>query len=297
MVSRLRSSFRSGNLAEHLGLLLLRGIAAVADVPRTDDVGLDAVASLLRRDADGNSYAEDSFVVQLKAASVSEISYRDHELKWFLAQSLPMFIGRVSLEQSRLSLYPALNVNAAVLALHAKQITIHFGKSNLTAFFAGTDWSAWCGGPDDSATVWLGEPLLEWTLGDLTDAGRLGSAYEILKCFLGMARREHELLSLGQYSNIVWTTNNQASIRSASMMMKGHSGDLPSVAQDCKACLHALFIRGLSMPEQSGTALVNSLVGLAAALRDLGVDIDQESLFARFFLALHSRSADGEDAR
>jgi len=39
MPGRLRTSFRSGNLAEQLGLLLLRGIAAVADVPRTEDVG------------------------------------------------------------------------------------------------------------------------------------------------------------------------------------------------------------------------------------------------------------------
>jgi hypothetical protein len=58
MAGRLRSSFRSGNLAEHLGLLLLKGIAAVADVPRTEDVGLDAIASLLRRDEDGNCYAD-----------------------------------------------------------------------------------------------------------------------------------------------------------------------------------------------------------------------------------------------
>src|SRR5207245_6469360 len=100
MPGRLRTSFRSGNLAEHLGLLLLKGIAAVADVPRTEDVGLDAVASLLRRDEDGNCYAEDSFVVQFKSDSATTVDYRDHELKWLLAQSQPMFIGRVSLRHS-----------------------------------------------------------------------------------------------------------------------------------------------------------------------------------------------------
>ena len=55
MPSRLRTSFRSGNLAEQLGLLLLKGIAAVADVPRSEDVGVDAVATLLRRDPEGNT--------------------------------------------------------------------------------------------------------------------------------------------------------------------------------------------------------------------------------------------------
>lgn len=292
MPGRLRSSFRSGNLAEHLGMLLLKGIAAVADVPRTEDVGLDAVASLLRRDIDGNCYAEDSFVVQLKSDSTTSVEYRDHELQWLLAQSLPMFLGLVSLKESRLSLYPTLNVNAAVLALHSTQVTIRFGKSDPPAFLAGTEWSRWSGGPGDSSTVWLGEPLLEWRLGDLTDPSWSGTAYEVLKRFLSMARREHDLLALGQCSNITWSTNDQNSIRSTSKMIKGHPDDLPSLAHHCKGCLHALFMQGISMPEQGGNALMIPLISLTAALREIGVDIDQENLFAKFFFALRSRPGD-----
>src|SRR6266550_3449609 len=85
MPGRLRNSFRSGNLAKHLGLLLLKGIAAVADVARPEDIGLDAIATLLRRDKDGNCYAEDSFLVQLKAASVTSVQYKGHELEWFVS--------------------------------------------------------------------------------------------------------------------------------------------------------------------------------------------------------------------
>src|SRR6266513_2727422 len=129
MPGRLRTSFRSGNLTEHLGLLLLKGIAAVADVPRTEDVGLDAVATLLRRAPDGNCYAEDGFVVQLKSCSIRSIQYRHHELSWLLGQSQPLFIGRVSLQESRISLYPTLHVNHAVLSTHAEQVTIEFGKA------------------------------------------------------------------------------------------------------------------------------------------------------------------------
>src|SRR5437660_9126832 len=106
MPGRLRTSFRSGNLAEHLGSLLLRGIAAVADVPRTEDVGFDAVATLLRRSADGTSYAEDTFCVQLKAVSEISLDYKEHVLTWLLAQSQPFFIGRVSLAEASISLYP-----------------------------------------------------------------------------------------------------------------------------------------------------------------------------------------------
>jgi hypothetical protein len=110
MVARLNTNFRSGNLAEHLGLLLLKGIAAVAEVPRQEDVGLDAVATLLRRDDDGNCYAEDTFGVQLKSESEKTIKYSDHAFKWFKEQTLPMFIGRVSLDRSEMSLYPTIYV-------------------------------------------------------------------------------------------------------------------------------------------------------------------------------------------
>src|SRR6266446_5061058 len=119
MAGRLRTTFRSGNLAEDLGLLLLKGVAAVADVPRPEDIGFDAIATLLRRDADGNSYAEDSFFVQLKAVSESTLEYRGHELTWFLGQSQPFFIGRVSLADAKLSLYPTFLINHASKALHA----------------------------------------------------------------------------------------------------------------------------------------------------------------------------------
>jgi hypothetical protein len=50
MPGRRRTNCRSGDLNEHLGLLLPKGIAAVADMARPEDVGIDAVATLLRRD-------------------------------------------------------------------------------------------------------------------------------------------------------------------------------------------------------------------------------------------------------
>ena len=46
------TSFRSGDLAEDLGIFLLKGVAVVAEVECQEDVGLDAVATLLRPDDD-----------------------------------------------------------------------------------------------------------------------------------------------------------------------------------------------------------------------------------------------------
>jgi hypothetical protein len=180
MPGRLRTSFRSGNLAEDLGLLLLMGIAAVAEVARPEDIGLDAIATLLRPDDDGNCYAEDSFVVQLKSASATTIEYQDHELDWLVGQSQPMFIGLVSLEEAQISLYPSLFVNHAVLALHARKVIVRFGPSSLPSMIAGQEWAPWRGETDDGATVWLGEPLLRWKLKDVVDKDWAKRTYDIL---------------------------------------------------------------------------------------------------------------------
>jgi hypothetical protein len=286
MVARLRGSFRSGNLAENLGSLLLKGIAAVADVPRPEDVGFDAVASLLRRDSDGNLYAEDSFFVQLKAFSQETLTYQGFRLTWLLQQSLPMFIGRVSLKDSRIALYPTVYVNHAVLALHAEQVTVRFGPSSMPPFLQGQEWSPWAGEGDHSATVWLGPPLLEWSLGHMTDRPWLAEAYELMKRFLAIARREYELLSFGQGSVLLWATNDKDSIRSSSAFAKSHPDNFEALAERCKPGLEALRDLAFAMPEDRGTPMLSSLVHLVASMRALGADIDPSNFFAKMLVSV-----------
>jgi hypothetical protein len=68
--------FRSGFLAEDLGVLLLRGVALVAPVPRpSEDAHWDAVATLLRKESSYRVLPENAFYVQLKAVSEREILY------------------------------------------------------------------------------------------------------------------------------------------------------------------------------------------------------------------------------
>jgi hypothetical protein len=289
MAGRLGANLRSGNMAEALGVLLLKGIAAVADVPRTEDVGLDAVASLLRYD-DGNCYAEDSFVVQFKAESVSEIEYSEHSLDWFFAQEQPMFMGRVSMARSSVALHPTIIVNQAVPALRAKKVTIKFGTSGLPALLEGNRFLPWAGGDNESVTVWLGEPLLEWSIVELTDRSWRERAYAILKHFIRLARRERELLSFGQWTALDWSTNDLASIKSGPLAMKGGPADLREVGQRCIPGLQALMLRALGLTDEERIRLMPVLICLSATLRDYGIDADPENIFARIFVA-HSKPA------
>lgn len=295
MPGRRLRSYRSGDLAEHLGLLLLKGIAAVAEVTRPEDFGLDAIATLLRNDADGCCYAENSFVVQLKSESKpTTIEYKDFQLDWLVGQSQPMFIGLVSRAESQISLYPTLFVNHAVLALHARTVTVRFGASAIPPLFAGQDWARWKGEPDHGATVWLGEPLLRWTINDLADNDWNKRTYETLKRFLGVARRELELLSFGQCSMLNWSTNDASSIASQPGIMKGGLDDLQSLADRCAPGLHALMLRAFALNNEAGNSLANSLVSLATALRDSGAEIDANNLFENVFFAMQSHLDDSD---
>lgn len=289
MSGRLRASFRTGNLAEHLGLLLLKGIAAVAEVSRPEDVGLDAIATLLRSDQDGNCYAEDTFVVQLKKCGSPKklkLKYSGHQVEWLVGQTLPLFIGLVSPGESQISLYPTLFINHAVMMLHAKKVTVRFGCSGLPSLFSGQESSPWKGDSGDGAIVWLGKPLVQWTLGDFADATWAGRVYEILKRFLAVAHREIGLLSFGQCSIIEWSTNDANSIKSNLGPMKGHPKNIQALAERCAPCLRALMLHGISAKGDSGNSLMISLITMAESLRKMGAEIDPENLFGKFFFAL-----------
>ena len=229
--------------------------------------------------------------MQLKAESVTTLEYKDHELTWFLGQTQPMFIGQVSLAKSQISLYPTLHVNQAVLSLHAKKVTIRFGASELPPFCRGQEWAPWGGDGDWGASVWLGPPLLTWTLSQLPDADWAIRTYETLKRFLVLARRELDLLSFGQSSVLAWSTNDTGSIRSHSGLAKSDPKGLPTLLERSAPSLRALIFQASSIRDDSGNSLMVPLLMLAAEFKKRGVEIDPDDFFGKVFVALKSRPA------
>jgi hypothetical protein len=201
-----------------------------------------------------------------------------------------MFIGRVSLVRSHIALYPTLHVNQAVLALHARRVNVRFGSSGLPPALAGSRHAAWAGGENQFGRVWLGEPLLEWSISEIADPAWQERAYAILKHFLRLARRERELLAYGQWTTLDWSTNDLGSIKAGPFAMKGRQADLKRIADMGAPGLQALMLQALAMPEESGRGLMLSLICLSAALRDYGVEVDPEGVFARFFIARGTKS-------
>jgi len=96
MPGKRSTNFRKGDRAEGFGIQAFRSFAAVAPVPREEDIGIDVICTLLRPEG-ALQYAEDSFFVQIKAASVSDITYEDNDYTWLCDLLLPIFIARVNL--------------------------------------------------------------------------------------------------------------------------------------------------------------------------------------------------------
>ena len=62
MPTKRGKNFRSGDIAEQLGLYLIQSVALGAPVPRTEDVGIDGYKSFVLTAKTGNPYTHESIV-------------------------------------------------------------------------------------------------------------------------------------------------------------------------------------------------------------------------------------------
>ena len=112
--ARRGKNFRSGDLAEQLGLYLLQSMALVAPVPRTEDVGIDVVCTLISEYDQYSYLAEDSFYVQIKSDSIREIEYSDVEVQWLTNLKLPLFVAVVDKAEMMVSIYTCKRLYDAI---------------------------------------------------------------------------------------------------------------------------------------------------------------------------------------
>jgi hypothetical protein len=138
---------------------MLQGIGAVAPVPRTEDVGLDAICTLLEgSEASSRSLiARESFAVQLKASSVSHLVLAPTEVEWLLALELPFFLGVVSIETAELRLH---TLNNLVQRLHLTQAAKY--PNGIVVELVPGSYSG------STPSVDVGPPIACWTLSETT---------------------------------------------------------------------------------------------------------------------------------
>ena len=227
MPGKTDTNLRAGALAEGVGREILRRFSAVATVPREEDVGVDAMCTLLRRDGRA-LFAEDSFGVQFKSASVREIRYEGHEARWLRKLDVPFLMGSVDLAASTLQLYSTENAHARyvhpraefdlVLCLDAP------GRQPIANRCGLYDLGWEHAGPAGAARCWLGTPLLRCSFTEAASPGFAEHAYQRLKPWLEFSAESRRLRSYGVHREV--SLDGSAQPKAMSYYTASQEGDL-----------------------------------------------------------------------
>lgn len=191
-------NLRSGDVAESLALVMLQSFALVAPIPRTEDVGTDAVVTLLR-DYDGKRViAEDSFFLQIKSESVGEVTYEDDQVKWLFDLDLPIFYASIDRKSCAIRLFCAHELSEAFIMNHErKKVVIDFSsKDNFIDLMSPTD-----------ERVKIGPPVMEWSLNDCADPEFANQFYRLIKDHVRIAKTNLKTRNFGRVTYLGWRTN------------------------------------------------------------------------------------------
>lgn len=196
---------RSGDIAEQLGILLLQSVALVAPVPRTEDVGIDVVVTLIKNYDLRKYVAEESFAVQIKSSSIEEIPFQDDEVKWLHDLQLPLFIASVDRKTSTIKLYSTQSLSVALAESPDRE------KINLQLLqnYEGDFVSK-----ESSLNLPIGPPVIEWSL-DLiaSDPQFIKEFYKLMKAHVILAKRSIETRRVGFIEVATWKTGNLPVVR------------------------------------------------------------------------------------
>lgn len=192
-------NLRSGDLAEQLGLLLLQNITLIAPVPRTEDVGIDAVATLLEEFDSRRLKASNSFYVQIKSVSVKEVVYEGDQVKWLLSLELPFFIAEVDRSKTRINLYCCHALNEAFISDRTRpKLRITFDNGILLDELH-----------TDKEVVKVGPPVFSWTINDLEAVPDLRAQFNnVIKKHIKFYKQSMEERRVGSITSLCWTSNS-----------------------------------------------------------------------------------------
>ncbi len=192
-----------------MGVYLIQSVALVAPVPRTEDIGIDVVATLIRDDDRYSYIAEDSFYVQIKTSTISKIEYDQDGVKWLYDLKLPFFIASVDRNKSSIKLYTTKRIfDAFAIEKDKQRINIILDKEEEYKIYDFVEK-----GCED---IYTGPPIFEWSVKDLmTDERKIKEKfYKLLKEHTRLINESMELQEIGLGSTYTWITNEMPSFYS-----------------------------------------------------------------------------------
>jgi hypothetical protein len=249
--------FRSGFLAEDLGVLLLRGVALVAPVPRSsEDAHWDAVATLLRKESSYRVLPENAFYVQLKAASEREIIYNRQQVEWLNELQLPLFIGSVDVATASIVLYTCHGISFLLTQALPPALRCFLDRSTKAPIPGTLDVTL--------------DPVLRWTLSDLADANFVTRSYDVLKPIIQLEQRN------AQFRKMHYFEDSNGSI----MVVGGGSHNRPALLQFLTPYLLTLGLDAAFDPTDADATFIRQLV---AWVRSKGLEFDPANSIEKAF--------------
>lgn len=270
-------NLRSGDLCEGFGLELLRPFALVAPVPRQEDVGFDALATLVRRDG-RRLFAEESFLVQVKAASVRSIRFEGLELDWLRELRMPLYLLSVDLKSVTLELRSMHRAAGHANYRDRKAVSVYLDDRAFEL-------------PGDEMHASLGSPILRWTPADAADESFQQTAYDVLKTWITLETENIGLRCLGMTKGIRWATNREPEPTGGYAIMH-HPDELDGILEKIRPHIQTLMAMHPPWKDssESDDGLLMGLLLVSNYMRHRGVDPDPKGLlplFARMRVEQH----------
>lgn len=280
MVGRRHKHFRSGDLNEELGMLLLKGIAVVATVPRPEDIGIDAVATLLREGPNHLLFAENSFYMQFKSSSEGVLKYENHEVRWLESLKLPFFIGSVDKAACQIDLFAGHRLSQVLIENAYESIELVLDKTNKTQRGMDTDTESIT---NTLRRVNIGPPILSWTINDLSNPEFPGHAYSILKPYLEAEQRNLEFRNVRYVDLIMWESGKAPLCNQGSMLFFSllPNEDLLHAFRSMVPSLVAIFTRCISSRDRETFEVALRLIEY---MRNNGFDPDPNNIYVSMLL-------------
>lgn len=259
MAGRRSGGFRSGDLNAELGILLLKSFAAVAPVPRTEDTGIDAVATLLREGARNLLIAENSFFVQLKSHSVRTVELKEHEGVWVKNLRLPFFIGSDSKEQGAIELYSTHRLTEYLIYDPPPLIRLHLDEGCEQGMTAEV-WDAY-----------IGPPIFTWTTAVFGDDDFPRRAYEVIKPHVEWEQLNIESRKVRYSRKITWETGKPPVLGGLSFTQSGSHDEIRAASEAMAPALSALAIHISGTRNEEARQVILSFFDV---LRAFGIEPD-----------------------
>lgn len=199
MPGRLSRNFRLGHRSEDIGVVFFRTFSAVSSIRQEDDTGNDLVSTLLRKD--GNLlFAENSFFVQIKSVSVTEVIYKNDEINWFINQDLPFFICTVDKEKDIIKIYTTNRAYQIIGGGSCSELKLLLDDSPV-GYLPNIRYE------DDSALISLGPPIIISSLQESFKESEAQRIYDILKIWSTLEHEQTHLRKLGFSKLAIWETH------------------------------------------------------------------------------------------